>query len=275
MIKPMLLEEEAVSAKEERSAPTGRLKKSKRGSFRSPGTWPRLLTSLFLILFSIGLLGLSSLRHTVGASVAEAVGAFNWMVLVRGDSLQIDEVGRFLKQLPGAKEVSFVSPQESFAKLQADPLYFNDLSAFKAEDVPASWRVGWEADPLDFSLLEIWAEDVRRLPSVINVAYDPSAILTIKGLRSAWYKIRLTLASIVLVGVLFTVILLGRLLFFTPLSSAVFAKMWPTILLDQVLWTIGGLAVFRLVGPFEWPLWTGGLVIGLLHSLWNALEKHA
>src|SRR5947207_2245030 len=108
---------------------------------------------------------------------------------------------------------------EAFAKLQADPMYFGELSAFKPDDLPSTWRVAWEPSPLDFSLLEVWSEDAKRLPSVINVAYDPSTIRMIKGLRLEWYKVQMSLSLLGLGLALFTVLLLGRALFFTPLSS--------------------------------------------------------
>lgn len=269
----MLLQQEVVSVKDEQTENHSRGRKIKKGSFRAASTWSSILSGLFVVFLSVGLLGLSSLRKSLTSSLASAVQSFNWMVLVEGDSLQNDEVGRYLKQLPGAKEVTFVSSQEAFAKLQADPLYFNDLSSFKPEDLPASWRVSWDGDSLDFSLLDLWAEDVKHLPSVTNLAFDPHAVSLIKGLRSAWYAVRLTLAALVLSGLIFVMVLLGRLLFFTSLNGAQFQKIGSTLLIDGLLWAAAGLAIYKLVGPFEWPLWAGGLVIGFIHFIWKVLEK--
>src|SRR4051794_20063008 len=63
-----------------------------------------------LIVFSTSLLlgGLQSVKNQVDAAWKNVAADFRWFVLVKGTQLEVDEVGRFLKELDGPRDITYL-----------------------------------------------------------------------------------------------------------------------------------------------------------------------
>lgn len=222
-----------------------------------------------------GLVGsLGSLARLTETSYLTAADQFSWMVLVQGDSLQNDEIGGRLRQLPGAREVTYVSSDSAFQDLQKDPLYMVDTSAFEAKDLPNSWRVHWDARAVDFSLLPIFAGDVRHLDGVMEVAYDPRHLDFIHRLRVHFFAIQTALWCVGFLAATATLLLIGRLLFFKSPRNLSWGSVGRAAFRDELWWLLGCVPVwFALSRSLPWPFAVGGWAVGVLHALWDAHES--
>ncbi len=252
-----------------RSTPSHR-----RGSRFTPSFWTRLLLGLGVMAVSVAISGGFALDRISHQAHIEMADKFSWLVLVKGDALEIDEVGAQLKLLPGARDVVLITPESAFQDLQNDPLYIGDTNAFDADDLPFSWRVRWNPRAVDFSLLPLFSEDVRRVPGVVEVAYDPRQLEMIHRLRVQRFAVQTALwltGFVVALGILF---LLGRLLFFggglrwKTRAAAIF------LLRDELWWLGGFLIAWQFLDrAVPWPALLWGLLLGFLHLCWDTLEK--
>lgn len=240
----------------------------------TPYFWARFIQGFAVMAVSAAICGGVAFERMANRAYLEMADKFSWMVLVTGDALQMDEVGRQLKLLPGARDVSLITSEEAFQGLQNDPLYLGDINSFEAADLPTSWRVHWDPRSVDFSLLPLFAEDVRRVSGVIDVAYDPRQLEMIHHLRGQRYAVLTALWTVGLVVALGALFLFGRLIFFNRSLRWTFATVGEFLFQDQIWW-MGGFALAWkfLERAVPWPLLAGGLIIGFLHLSWESLEK--
>ena len=240
----------------------------------TPLFWSRLIQGFAVMSISAGICCSIALERISRQAYLEMADKFSWMVLVTGDELQMDEVGRQLKLLPGARDVSLVTAEAAFQDMQNDPLYLGDVNSFEASDLPSSWRVHWDPRSVDFSLLPLFAEDMRHVSGVVEVAYDPRQLEMIHHLRAQRYAVQTALWVAGLVVALGTLFLLGRLVFFsrpfrwTGKSAALF------LLQDELWWAAGFFLAWKfLERAVPWPFVALGLAVGLIHLCWETLEK--
>jgi len=254
------------------SAGNGRNGHSSSNPSRSPsrGSYFYLL---FVLTLSLSLACLVSLRNQTAASSQEAIKNFQWMVLVEGSQLEIDEVGRSLRQLPGVQDVTFVSKDDAFSSLKEDQMLFEDLNLFGPDDLPSSWRVTWLPEALDSGQMDDFIHDTQRLAGVTDIAFDRKTIDVNKRIRQTLYQLNLILSALMLIGAVFVALLLGRTLFFTHHKKFDGRRALVVIAQDQIAWAIGFFLVRQRLGSLGWKFLIVGLIVGAVHSLWFFYES--
>ncbi len=235
--------------------------------------WTFVFYGFFIFSASFGFGGLVLLKNQLNQDYQDKVEPFKWLVLVKGDPLEIDEVGRFLKQYPEAIEVTFLSPSTVFEQLQHDPLFQDDMNGIKPTDVPPCWQVKWEAQHLNFSQLEDRISETRRFPGVLDVAYDPQLIQSIQSSHRFWIEARFLLAFLAFLGVVASVLLAGRVLFFTELRKVDLKVLGKILLFNQFTWSLGYLFLIKTAGALPWYFLGGGIMAGLIHFLWITSKR--
>ena len=174
---------------------------------------PALLVAGLSLLLGILVAGLMLMKNEFGNAWRQGVASYDWVVMAEGDSVAIDEVGRFLKKLDGVADVSYVSADDVLEKARADSALAADLALLETNPFPAGWVVHWKADEFDPVKIQDAHQDVISLPGVVDIASDPRALEKIHLFRTWWLRVKLALA----VGMTALVILLcgaiGRLLF--------------------------------------------------------------
>src|SRR5262245_15008173 len=105
--------------------------------------WQHALLGLFTLCLSIGICGLYYLKSDWGKTWLAAHDEFQWLVFVNGSSLAVDEVGRFLKQLDGVREVIYQSPEDTAQQFRGENLTAA-LNVLDANPFPPCWRVLWQ-----------------------------------------------------------------------------------------------------------------------------------
>lgn len=232
-----------------------------------PRRWPyRVWRGLvaFLATAAVGftLSGLLALRDRLVDGWKAAYADFRWVVLVSGDQVELDEIGRYLKQLDGVNEATLLPGGAILDRLRREPLLQNHLSSLDASQLPSLWEVTFTSS-FDLSTLDDTLGEVRKLPGVIDVTLDRRDVAQIRYFRSAWLKVRLVLAGLALIGVILAALLLGRFLFFTSLGSLKVARSLEVFAVAALGW-LAGLGLARgLIGPFSWQLAWGMLAAGL------------
>lgn len=239
----------------------------------TPALWPVFFRGLLVMALASVWAGLATLHTLTRNSFLDSAHSFSWMVVVRGASLEADQVGAALKVLPGVLGVTFVSSEEAFQQIQSDPLYLTDVSAFEASDLPSSWRVEWDPSSVDFSLLPLFAEDVRRISGVADVAYDPRHLDMVHRHRSLWFAVQAAIWMAGMVTAVGALILLGRFFFFGFLRRSNWREAGRRIVIDSLWWLAGCAVVWGFLSrQTPWTVAFGGILAGCLHYVWNVLE---
>jgi len=234
---------------------------------RPPRRWPYQLwrgavAFLTTAVVAFTLSGLVAMRDRLAVGWQGALSDFRWTVLVTGDQVELDEIGRYLKQLDGVDEATFLPSAAILDRLKNEPLLQDHLGALDPARLPSLWQLSW-TPALDLSLVDETVADVRRLPGVVDVSFEQREVDKIRLFRAAWYKSRLVLSGAVVLGVLLGSLLLGRFLFFTDLRLLRANRVAEVVAIGMVGWLAGLVMASELIGPFSWHLAWGGLVAGV------------
>jgi hypothetical protein len=254
----------------ERTEPSARMSSPNHhapGRLHPVRKWPYRLwrgTVAFLavaaVSFAVG--GLTALRDIAAAGWQNAFVDFRWAVLVTGDRVELDEIGRYLKQLDGVDEVTFLPATAMMDRLKSEPLLENHLSALDPARLPSIWQMTWSPD-FDLDSVDDTVADLRRLPGIVDIVYEQRELDKIHFFRGTWLKVRLILAALTVIGALLGSVLLGRFLFFTNLAALRPARVTEVTLIALGGWFAGLFLARGLVGAFSWHLAWGGLAAGL------------
>jgi hypothetical protein len=262
---PMVREEEQLDPWTPPHARSSETVPSRPPSHRGAKIFRGVVRALIVLCLSFSSGGLLILIDQAEHSWKEAAGRLQWVVLVGGSQVEIDEVGRALKQLDGVNQVTYVSPEESLERLKADPLFSDDLSYLTGDLLPASWQVQWSVDRAALIRDEV-VQDVRAVPGVLDVAFDRRTLEMVRNGRAQWLKGRNVLSLLALATLLLTLVLLGRALFLAawrkPKKTEVLSWVF-----DQAWWAAGFLALYQAVAPLDWRFLAGGLVFSGLRYL--------
>lgn len=221
-----------------------------------------LLSSGFLCLvLSVLTCGILFIKEDLRTGWTSQTDQFKWLVLVQGDPLDIDEVGRFLTQLEGVSAVKFISSQEVFDQIKSDPLFAKDFKDLGPQVIPASWEVKWIPSYLDRAANPELINEVKRLQGILDIAYDINTLNSIRSLRTRWLQVRLVLAAAFTLALLWAVGLLGRALFFRDASLWSVRGTAPLFSVLFVAWAAGAALVYWQLGPFPWIAFGGGVVV--------------
>lgn len=241
-----------------------------------PGAWRRLAWGeLFsgLLIFSVAFTwGVAAgMDASFSSSLDRLSSRFRWLVLVQGNQLQVDEVGRFLKTLDGTASVSFLSPEELVKPLKNDPLLGDDSTYVDARYVPPSWSVNWTSDMLrDTARLRDIQQDVRNFPGVVDVAYDGRALDLFQQIHVHELQVKAGTAFFRFLMVLLLALMLGRLAFFTSYARKPAPRDALRVLGGAAWWFLGLMAAASLFGTAAWPSLAVGAALGLVRALWRA-----
>ena len=237
-----------------------------------PRLWRRVCAFLGIAAAALTVAGLVSLKDSLAAQWRAAAGDFRWVVLVTGDAVDVDEVGRFLKELDSVGSVTLTPASAILDELRNEPMLAGQMSALDPSALPSAWQVAWSPD-MDAAQLSSDLDDLRRLPAVVDVAYDRRDLEKIAAYRNAWLKVRVLLSALLVIGATLFAVLLGRFLFFTNLR-AIRLPAFAAFTLGAVLAWIAGLAIgWWLVGPFDPRLAWGALAAAIARLAWGRVRE--
>jgi hypothetical protein len=228
--------------------------------------WHHAAAGLLIFAASLGVCGVFQLKATWENVWRGALQEFQWYVFVSGDSLAADEVGRFLKQLEGVRDVIYQSPDDAMQRFRGDKLA-RPLDLLNENPFPPAWRVTWEQRMIGSSKMQDEFEETLALPGVIDVAYDKQLIEKLRIYRLQWLQSRWILSAIALVLVL-TVAALGALLLIRGSIPITTRKQIVTAAVSDFLcWAAGFALVFLCLGAVPWLLLAGGLAAAAVRWL--------
>ncbi len=231
--------------------------------------WFYGLRGLLVLGLSLSWGGLLILRGQLGKSWSAAAEKFQFVVLVQGSQVEVDEVGRTLGQMEGVARVSYLSPEDSLQRLKADPLFNEDLAYLSGDLLPASWQVHWRPGHPRLSRLELILQDIKAVPGVLDVGWDRLALDTISSRRAHWLEVRLVLILLALTASVLALALLGRALFFGVWWKPGRSEM-KSFLIDAVWWTAGFLLLRQCVAPLTWHALWGAPALSAFRYLWRS-----
>jgi len=230
------------------------------------------LSGLVILMAAFVLGSLLCLENNFHASMVSFAEEFKWMVLVNGSPVEIDDVGRALKQLDAGNDVRFVSSQVIADKLNQDPMLSREITPESTSLFPPSWEVSWSTVNLDYDKQSLLLSEVRRLPGVIDIAYDQHLLDLAHRFKSQWLLAKMALSAVLFLTVVALFILGGRALFF-------FGTQWPSLMdftiqmsQDFLWWGAGILLIGAALGTPRWEWALGGVVAGIFHFFLRASE---
>lgn len=233
--------------------------------------WRRVCAFVVLAGISTAVTGLVALKDRFAGEWRSALADFKWVVLVSGDQIQVDEVGRFLHDIDAVGQVTLLPPSAVVERLRNDPVVGDQFDGIEVDSLPSVWLVAW-TPAIASARLDRELEDVRRLPGVVDVGFDRRELVKASAFRDAWLRIRLLLAALAVLGIVVLSVLLGRFLFFTDLSAVRAGPLLAFMTGAAFAWLAGlGLGVW-LLGPVSWHLAWGGAVAAIARLAWGRVR---
>ncbi|MFN0117240.1 MAG: hypothetical protein ACKVQC_02970 [Elusimicrobiota bacterium] len=163
--------------------------------------------SFSFIFFSLGgiLAGFLSFERKLEKEISHSSRSLYWLVPVRGSQVEIDEVGRFLSQLNGIKNVDFQSSEEIKQELQKDPLLRKELEGVSPQALPMTWKINWESRFLSKENIKKNTQEILEFPGVLDVAFNVSAIENFRSFQFLLTQFQIVASfSLVLIVLLFS-----------------------------------------------------------------------
>jgi len=235
---------------------------------KSEKFWSRLFWGGFLLTLSLFVTGVVFFKETMNRSWTSQFNQFRWIVMVRGNQLQVDEVGRLLNKLDGIRGVVYVPSFQAFEKLKQDPLFNKELKDLDPALLPPSWEVQWKpGTELKAAQIEDVLSEVASFPGVLDVAYDWTRWQTLLSQKRKFLQLRWLLSLVSLVGLFWGFIFVGRILFFKKFHGTRQKIFLVAILHDVLWWSLGFLGIGLLLGWTPWALLGVGVGIGVLRGL--------
>jgi cell division protein FtsX len=105
---------------------------------------------------------------------------FHWLVLVRGDQLGVDEVGRFLRQFDGVERAEYMSSDTLLGRVAKEGVSDEDLNFIKAGSLPSAWEVKWTEEADMRKMLTESLVDIKNFPGVVDVLYSGDTLRNIQ-----------------------------------------------------------------------------------------------
>ena len=227
-----------------------------------------VLWGLGVLVLSVMISGMVATERKLAGVYAERLAGFSWLVLVEGDQLQQDEVGRILTQMDGVNEVAHFSSQAARQRMTRMDIFPAELGDFGEAYYPSSWQVFWEPGRhLRGDFFEDTLPDVMRIPGVMDVVFDAKAWDAIQDTQTEWLGVRSLLSLSLLLGALLGVVFLGHAIFFSTLIKSSWQKLSGVMAYSFGVWALGLFLISRLIGPLPLFVLWGGLILGVAHVL--------
>lgn len=232
------------------------------------GPWLLRGAAVFLLvtLASVAVNALLYVRFDAERMWRSSMDEFKFLVLASGNSIQVEEVGRYLRQQEGVESVVFRSADEALEKLKQDPTFEEDLRDIKNNPLPPIWQVTWKKDAFDNAHMKDFLQDIRVLPGVLDVSYDSAALSRIHTARLRLLEIKTGLSLALFLGILLAAVLIGRL-FVVPAASGKSTGLG--IIRDIAAWTTGFFLVFLTLGHIPYLLLAFAVLAAGLSALWT------
>lgn len=199
----------------------------------------------------------------------EAAGA-RWVVFVKNFA-DLPSLDARLRQLPGVREVKFVTKAQALQVAQADPLLAEGLKLTSRNPFPESFDIRWDPGLLRAPYLVPLAEQVQGWDGVDRVGYDRSRLDRLTLLARLGAQRRLAAAAAATAAALVLVFLAARVLFWSRWVG------WKELALSAAIGAGAGAAgagaVWGWLGVFLWHGLAAGLGVGLIAGLWKAVSS--
>jgi len=235
---------------------------------KSEKFWRHLFWGGFLLTVSLFITGVVFFKESLNQSWSSQFNQFRWIVMVRGNQLQVDEVGRLLNKLDGVRGAMYVPSFQAFEKLRQDPLFNKDLIDLDPALLPPSWEVQWKPGmELKAAQIDDVLSEVASFPGVLDVAYDSTRWQTLLSQKRKFLQLRWLLSLVSLVGIFWGFVFVGRILFFKKYHWIGQKKFFIAVLHDSLWWSLGFLGIGLLLGWTPWMLLGAGAGIGVLRGL--------
>ncbi len=244
----------------------GKINKERgHGSFE-PGKI--LLQSLLIIGLEVLFGGIWALKDLSYIEWQSEVQNFQWLVLVKGDVVTVDEVGRFLTGINGVKEAQLISKEQILDRLQKEELWPEDAGKAGIDFLPHTWLVTWKENPSALEDQKSTIEDIKNLSGVIDVAFDSRGQERIRGWRQFWLTSRLIMGALIVLTILIFGLIVGKWLVSSRLKLPPWKKAVTDIGLVFIPWAAGYFLSALLFGFVPVIVLVGGLVIGVGQLIW-------
>lgn len=208
--------------------------------------WPGLFIVAISLVLGCALAGLVLLKNEMNQAWRTSLASYDWLVLAEGDTVAMDEVGRYLKKLDGVENVLYVPASETLEKSRMDSALADNLSLVEGNPFPSAWKVHWNADDFNPSKIRESSLDVRSFPGVLDIASDPASLEKIHYFRKLWIQTKVALALLMVFLTILVSLSLGRLII-APWPSWLSRKTLAMgLLLGGVSTTVGAVALFFL-----------------------------
>jgi len=235
--------------------------------------WPVLIQIILLVSGEFLLGAIWSWKNLSFDCWQNEMKNFQWLVLVKGDMVTVDEVGRFLSELDGVKETKLLDRAQILEKLSQEQLWPEDAALQGSDSIPQTWLVQWDENPRSLSDQKSLLADIQKKDGVVDVAFDPHSLERIRLWRKMWLTSRIALAGALFLLILILGVIAGKLIF----SSHRRKPSWPII--GKVMgvnvgaWALGyGIAgiAFGFLPVF---FLAGGVLTGIFQILWQQSEN--
>jgi cell division protein FtsX len=199
---------------------------------------------------------------------------FHWLVLVRGDQLGVDEVGRFLRQFDGVERAEYMSSDTLLGRVAKEGVSDEDLNFIKAGSLPSAWEVKWTEEADMRKMLTESLVDIKNFPGVVDVLYSGDTLRNIQTGRWLRSQLKLCLSGLILIGLFLGLLLLGKVLFFSSVSLGQFKGVWPFTISALLFWSAGVGLFSGIVARASWGLFGAALLAALFRSLFILAREH-
>lgn len=254
--------------KEERNGASTADSRRRDGSeTRRAARWNAAVAAGAVLVTALLSATLLSLQNRFSASWRAGVADFRWVVLVDGDQVTIDEIGRFLNQSEGAADVTFVSAADSLAYFRQVGDLSTELQGLEQNPFPSAYHVQWNPNVLESDRLTQLLQDVRTFPGVVDVAYDGRTLASLRDARLVYFQVRAALSAALFLGCIALVVLIGRFFFSSAVKRFSFRSFAGRAAVDGLTWAAGVFVASRLVPGVPWPIYFSGLLVGALRYL--------
>lgn len=263
-------EHEIIKEQNGRRRPTAYLNSfSRKKEVRDRAFWV-VVWFFGLLGFSLAINGILFFKGKLAKDWKDNIRDFSMLVLVQGSLVEVDEVGRFLKQWEGVQDVSFISSEAALQELKADPLLADLSHLMDVASLPSAWRVRWAEGALAPSQLERMVQEARQMGSVQEVSFDERLLGQLNQARLRHLQVETLSSTLMLMAVTLFVVLLGRALFFTSFAHFHPQKFIQLAAFDVIVWMGGFLSVKFILGSLSWR-WAGlAFLAAGIHYLWSA-----
>lgn len=238
------------------------------------GVFHEIFVGFVISIIAFLLSSLVFVQNRFEQAFQKNINDFNWIVLVRGDQLAIDEVGRFLKQFDDVHQIEFISSEQLIDRIYTEGVSRDDLNLINRSQLPSSWRVSWLPNANFTKLINENLPDMKNFPAVVDVVYDSNVLARMNENRWHSAQLKLCLSAFLFLCLLFTFLLLGKILFFGSLSTKQLKAAWPLALSGVAFWWLGVGFFAAVIGPVDWGILGAGAIVFFYRSLFSISKAH-